>query len=403
MKTLYLFFEDEKIRIPLFDYDKSLFTELVKSGMGHWEQSEKRYNISRSSYNQKQIKTIAAGRPFIEVGKEAENTVTVHGFISGDETEPETSTETVLEKVPINEINHDFRITALEGNLPDQFPEYWKKKMEIEMHTRNYSPKTKSSYLNYNIELCKWLQKKPEDVITFDIKRYLAYLEHTKRQAAATINYNISAFKFFYRYVVNKDVVNEQKRPRQDKRLPVVLSKYEVKKMFDCIRNPKHRILLMMVYASGLRVGEVVNLRKEHIDFIRKTIFVKRGKGRKDRYTLMSQTIKEELSFYIEQYNITDWLFPGAYPNSHLSIRTAQYIFKQALKNAGIEKRASIHCLRHTFATHLLEGGTDITYIRDLLGHNSLRTTEVYTHVAKKKMLNIISPLDTINIIDDED
>ena len=201
---------------------------------------------------------------------------------------------------------------------------------------------------------------------------------------------------------MKRDTVREQKRPRQDKRLPVVFSKYEVKRMFDSETNPKHKNLLMMVYASGLRVSEVVNLRRKDIDFDRKVIRVVAGKGRKDRDTIMSDTVKETLKFYYTQYNITDWLFPGAYPNHHLSIRTAQHIFKNALKRARIEKRASIHSLRHSFATHLLESGYDITYIGELLGHRSINTTSRYTHVAKRKTLKITSPLDTIDQIDED-
>jgi len=136
---------------------------------------------------------------------------------------------------------------------------------------------------------------------------------------------------------------------------------------------------------------------KKEVDFDRKVIRVLAGKGRKERDTIMSDTIKETLMFYYEQYNITGWLFPGAYPNEHLSIRSAQHIFENALKKAGIEKRASIHSLRHSFATHLLESGYDISYIGELLGHRSIITTSRYAHVAKRKSLNVTSPLDTID------
>jgi site-specific recombinase XerD len=120
------------------------------------------------------------------------------------------------------------------------------------------------------MEICRWLQKPPEDVTSDDIKRYLAFLEEVKQHATATLNFNLSAFKFFYRHIMKKDIVREQKRPRQDKRLPVVFSKNEVKRMFKSVSNAKHRILLMMVYASGLRVGEVVKLGKKDVDFDRK-------------------------------------------------------------------------------------------------------------------------------------
>jgi len=405
MKTLYIFFDDDTIKIPLYDYDKPLFTQLVQSRMGHWEQSERQYHISRSSYDQEQIKTIAAGRPIVEVGKEAGNSVTVQGFILGGQPLlQEALTETVAEKDPMPEYCSVDTAVPTAG-LPDQFPEYWRARLETELHSRKYSPKTRTSYVYYNIELCRWLQKTPEEVSSYDIKRYLAYIEKSKQHSAATMNYNLSAFKFFYHNVLKREIVTEQRRPRQDKRLPVVLSKYEVKKMIDSERNAKHRLLLMMVYASGLRVSEVVNLKRENIDFNRKTIFVIGGKGGKDRYTIMSKTVIEALKQYFAQYEITetsDWLFPSYIPNRHLTIRSAQKIFKQALKKARIGKTASIHSLRHSFATHLLESGTDISFIKNLLGHESLRTTERYTHVARRKTLKITSPLDTIDE-DDED
>jgi len=152
-----------------------------------------------------------------------------------------------------------------------------------------------------------------------------------------------------------------------------------------------------MVYASGLRVSEVVNLKRQDIDISRETIKIRAGKGRKDRYTLVSETVRKDLEEYYIRYNITNWLFSGADPNTHLAKRSAQYIFDHALKKAKIEKAASIHSLRHSFATHLLESGTDIRYIQELLGHASLITTERYTHVARRKVLSITSPLDTID------
>jgi integrase/recombinase XerD len=167
--------------------------------------------------------------------------------------------------------------------------------------------------------------------------------------------------------------------------------------MFKVEINFKHRLLLMMVYASGMRVSEVVSLKRQDIDIYRKAINIRAGKGRKDRCTLISKTVLDTLEEYYSRYEVNDWLFSGAEPNKHLSIRSAQYIFKHALKKAQIEKDASLHSLRHSFATHLLESGTDIRYIQELLGHASLLTTERYTHVARRKKLSITSPLDTID------
>ena len=396
MNTVYLFFENDNIRIPFYDYDKGLFTQLVKSRLGHWEQSDRSYHISRSKYDQGQIKTIVSGRPFVEVDKETGNPVIVHGFISDGQLVPQAIEPAVFDTA-VPEIHPVPNTQTQVDSLPENFFDFWHKKLEIELRARKYSRTTRSSYINYNKALCQWLHKKPEAVTNDDIKRYLAFLEQAKQQSAATLNHNLSAFKFFYGNILKRDTVCEQHRPRQDRRLPVVLSKSEIKKMIDGERNTKHRLLLMMVYASGLRVSEVVSLRRKDIDFARKAIMIVCGKGRRDRYTLMSETVMETLTLYFSQYEITDWLFPGADPTQHLHIRSAQHICKHALKKAKIDKTASIHSLRHSFATHLLESGTDITYIGKLLGHSSIRTTERYTHVARRKALKITSPLDTID------
>ena len=152
----------------------------------------------------------------------------------------------------------------------------------------------------------------------------------------------------------------------------------------------------MLSYSSGLRVSEVVALKQENIDLSRKLIHIKSGKGRKDRYTILSEKAIQLITGYSDLYNIQDWLFPGQPSTSHLSIRSAQKIFNNAIFRAKILKNISIHSLRHVFATHLLESGTDIRFIQELLGHTSIRTTERYTHVAKRSILNIQSPLDSI-------
>ena len=177
--------------------------------------------------------------------------------------------------------------------------------------------------------------------------------------------------------------------------LPIILSKKEIFELLENEKNVKHRLLLMLVYSSGLRVSEVVSLKKEHIDLSRKVIYIMNGKGRKDRCTLLSEKVAGFITEYIAFFNIKTWLFPGQPATNHLSIRSAQHIFEKALRNVRIPKNISIHSLRHSFATHLLENGTDIRYIQNLLGHSNLRTTERYTHIARRSILNIKSPFDS--------
>jgi site-specific recombinase XerD len=281
---------------------------------------------------------------------------------------------------------------------PEMFSLIWKEKLRAELHSRKYSLKTINAYLYYNRDFCQTVQKQPENINEDDLKKYLTGLNTVKDASSSTMNLALSAIRFFYNQVMNKDFAREQYRPRQDKRLPCILSKDEIEKILETEQNPKHRLLLMMTYSSGLRVSEVVALRKEHVDFDRKTLLVYSAKGRKDRLTLLADRAAAFLKEYCKTFNIENWLFPGQ-AGAHIKIRTAQNIFEKAARNAGFNKHVSIHSLRHTFATHLLEGGTDIRYIQTLLGHANLRTTERYTHIARRSILRIQSPLDSITDI----
>jgi site-specific recombinase XerD len=240
------------------------------------------------------------------------------------------------------------------------------------------------------------MEKQPEEVCPDDITNYLAHLNRDRNFASSSMNLAFSSLRFFYHRIMKREITRNLYRPRQDKRLPGVLSRSEVKLILDNEKNPKHRLLLMLAYSSGLRVSELVALKREHIDINRKLILVRAGKGRKDRYSILSRKTAQYITDYYAIHTIDDWLFPGQPSGKHLSIRSAQYIFDNAVVRTGIKKEVSIHSLRHTFATHLLENGTDIRYIQDLLGHNSLRTTERYTHVAKRSVLKIQSPLDSL-------
>ena len=172
-------------------------------------------------------------------------------------------------------------------------------------------------------------------------------------------------------------------RPRKEHRLPAVLSPGEVARMLGKARNPKHRALLMLLYSAGLRVGEVVRLRPPDLDAERGLVRVRRGKGGKDRYTLLARRAVEAVRIYRDAYPTDRWLFPGGRPDRHLTARTVQRIVKRSAEAAGIEKDITAHTLRHSFATHLLEAGTNLRIIQELLGHQSARTTQIYTHVAR--------------------
>jgi site-specific recombinase XerD len=384
MEVVYIFCASKRIRIPLFGNDNRLYRFFTACG-GRWDKAQNEFIIDGNT-NAEQFFGYSLEIPFVLIKEQTPVSVKVFGFL-----------ERPWEQIAADNQPKAYRPAIIPPVLPDKFPKHWEIKLENELRSRKYSRSTILTYIYYNRLLCRNLQKPPEKIQTDDIKQFLAAVEKDRNYSAASLNLAISAIKFFYKSVLQKDIIREQRRPHQDKRLPIVLSKDEIKKIFMTKKNFKHRLLLVMVYASGLRVGEVVRLKRQDIDISRKSIIIRSGKGRKDRYVIMSETVINILADYYSRYNITNWLFSGYNPDKHLAVRSAQHIFVDALKEAKIEKTASIHSLRHSFATHLLESGTDIRYIQELLGHSSIRTTERYTHVARRKTLSITSPLDTID------
>ncbi len=196
--------------------------------------------------------------------------------------------------------------------------------------------------------------------------------------------------------MLKKNFVFAIKRPKKDRKLPAVLSREEISKLLSSIANVKHKAILMLTYSAGLRVSEVVKLKLEDIDTERKLIHIRGAKGRKDRYTILSDVAMNTLKLYIESYHPENWLFPSKEDNSYITVRTVQRIFEDACNKAEIKKDVTVHSLRHSFATHLLESGIDLRYIQELLGHKSSKTTEIYTHVSNRDLGKIQSPLDCI-------
>ncbi len=222
-------------------------------------------------------------------------------------------------------------------------------------------------------------------------------LLNQQQNSHSYVNQSLSAIKFLYKHVFNKnEPLCELPRPKKENKLPSVLNKEEVLKIFNQVKNYKHKAILYLVYSSGLRVGEVVRLKVEDIDTERMMIHVKQGKGRNDRYTLLSEVALKALRKYAAIDKPETWLFPGRKEGSFLTERSVQKIFSNACEKAKICKNVSVHALRHSFATHLLEGGTDLRYIQELLGHKSSKTTEIYTHVSNKSLSKIQSPLDRL-------
>ena len=263
-----------------------------------------------------------------------------------------------------------------------------------ELIIRGFSRRTIQSYLAHNQRFLDFTGKSARAVNSQDIKNYLLYLKG-HNYTNTSLNQVISALKFYYGQILHRKLFFGVRRPKKEKFLPTVLTKSEIIKIINCSHNLKHKLLLSLMYGSGLRVSEVIKIKINHLDLISKSLLVKDAKGQKDRLTLLSAISIKLLNLYLPKLSSEQkYLFSGMSGESHLSQRSAQKIFEQALRESGIKKDATCHSLRHSFATHLLESGVDIRYIQKLLGHQNIKTTEVYTHVARNFFNNIKSPLD---------
>lgn len=222
---------------------------------------------------------------------------------------------------------------------------------------------------------------------------------HQRGHSFTYINQSINAIKFYYTKVLNRVEMGltEIDRPNKEKKLPKVLSQQEVAAILKAAVNLKHRCLLLLLYSGGLRIGEVINLKLTDVQSERNLLLIRGGKGYKDRTTLLSGKLLQELRLYYKQYKPKIWLFEGQ-DGGPYSVESIRKVFRAAMEKAGIQRAATPHTLRHSFATHLLEQGTDLRYIQELLGHNSSKTTEIYTHVTRHGLEKIISPLDRLNI-----
>lgn len=265
------------------------------------------------------------------------------------------------------------------------------KKIENELKLRNYSKKTIKSYLiclSDYFHYIKIVKKNPDMNI---IKKYLLEKQN-KRQSGQTINLHLNAIKYFYREIFKSPVKINLKFAKTSKKLPVVLSRGEIEKIINSIKNRKHKLLISLAYGAGLRVSEAVNLKVKDISVEDLTIHIKQAKGKRDRITVIPERLKPEIASFIAGKNNNDYLIISD-RGGKLTDRTAQKIFENALKKSGIKKEATFHSLRHSFATHLLENGVDIRYIQELLGHQNIRTTQIYTKVTNPSIKNIKSPL----------
>lgn len=266
-----------------------------------------------------------------------------------------------------------------------------------EMQIRNYSERSIRSYIHCLSRLSIYYNCSPDLLSIEQVKSYLHYCITEKQEATSTLNQIISAVRILFVDVLQRPWEQlKLKRPRREKKLPVVFSKQEIIAFLACIKNMKHKAILVTAYSSGLRISEVRMLKPSDIDSDRMQIRVRNGKGKKDRFTLLSVKTLEVLRLYYQRFRPKNYLFEGYLPGEAISHRTIQRVFTKAVIKAGITKAVSFHSLRHSFATHLLEQGTNLRLIQQLLGHNSLRTTSVYLHLSCFDPKEVSSPFDNL-------
>ncbi len=266
------------------------------------------------------------------------------------------------------------------------------------LQLKSYSPNTQRTYLNEMLQFLKAIKHRPADEFTTGrLKDYLAYCHHTLKLSENTIHSRMNAIKFYYEQVLkNEKIFWQIPRPKKRIDLPKVISEEKIVAAFFSVVNIKHRAILLTAYSAGLRVSEVVGLKVSDIDSDRMQIAIRCAKGKKDRMATLSLFCLQLLREYAALYKPRFFLFEGQHANEPYSTRSAQSIFKEAVKKFNLPPAISFHSLRHSYATHLLENGTDIKYIQELLGHNDIKTTLRYTHVSIKNLGKIESPLDKI-------
>ena len=268
-----------------------------------------------------------------------------------------------------------------------------RERMREDLRLRNYSKHSEELYIFHVRRFAEFCKKSPSECGLEDVRRYLLHLLDCKTNQS-TYKQAVAGLRFLFKYTLSREWVKEKiVYPRKPFRLPVVLTQEEVARILSGIKREQHRIILRTIYATGLRLNEALNLRVSDIDSKEMRLRILTGKGNKERYAMLTESLLKELREYYAKYRPKEWLFPSKAPDRHVGETCIQKAFHQARCSAGIKKAASVHTLRHSFATHLLEHGTDLRLIQELLGHKTLKSTLIYTHVSTKVFRTVQDPL----------
>ena len=269
--------------------------------------------------------------------------------------------------------------------------------MDRDLQIRGYTLGTCEIYLNAVKNFVRFFKRPPDELTLEHVNQYQLHLTRDRKVSWTHFNVVVCALRFFYKVSLQKDwEVKRIPYRKTGRKLPEILSREQIVRFFSSIPDLKHRVILMTMYAAGARVSEALHLRPSDIDNSRMVIRIEQGKGRKDRYTMLSPLLLEILREYWKVEHPKTWLFPGRHQEKPLSRRSIQEVVRKARELAGLRKTVRSHSLRHSFATYLMEQGVNIRIIQTLLGHRSLRSTEIYTHVSRTHLQDTKSPLDQL-------
>ncbi len=363
--------------LVFFDYDPAIIQKIRKIEGSHWSQSKRCWHLPA---------TPESVRGLLEVFPELEIPVL-----------PGTKEKKAYWGEKRDDFNARKRPKPRGGELKP-LTEAQKKlveKLRGQLEMERYAYSTIKGYTIHFSHFMRYHHPKTADELEIDdIRKFMLYLVRSKKVAASTQNQAINAIKAYYEKVRKMPkIILELERPRKPQQIPTVLTREEVKRLIDGVANVKHRCLLLITYSAGLRLSEVINLRVRDIHFTRGVIFIRAGKGKKDRYTVLSKRLVPLLKRYLKQYHPKNYLFEG-HAGGRYGKRTAQNVFTNARDRVGVNKDATFHTLRHSFATHALDANQNLKQIQEALGHNSLRTTERYLHINAEGLKRMESPLD---------
>ncbi len=364
---------------------------LQKDSGAKWSRTNKCWHVPLSGKNYEQLSKALKGKAILQTDELKEY------LVQKKKNSPAkiNVVEKPVQKSPVAAIK---TINTIEQQSLSKENELAYSEYKNRLLLKAYSPSTIRTYCaEFHIFLQTLKNSSAKELTPAQLQRYILYCINKLKLSENTVHSRMNALKFYYEQVLHKEkMFFDIPRPKKPEILPKVISKERIADLINSIENVKHRTIIMLTYACGLRVSEVVSLKVKHIDGQRRTIFIEKGKGKKDRVLSLNPNMLIMLREYYKQYQPKDYLFEGQFENEHLSERSMQQVMQKAKTKAGIIQDGSMHMLRHSFATHLLDKGIDVVFIQKLLGHNNIKTTLRYLHVTNKDLVNILSPLEDI-------